>query len=162
MANVPLAIKFKVFDRTGNTFGALTNGQDGKCKKVVECAQNITISGNSLFTGTLDDYPGYGLAGGAAYCGYSGGIWTIPIIPTMSVGGGSITIKVRAYNSTVSKTISIGGSLIERNGTEVSVNPSSFNIDQANQTITLTAKNAETGVENPYGQVELYLSLIHI
>lgn len=156
VANVPLAIKFKIFGQTGNTFGGLTGGQDGKCVNVLQCAENITISGNSLFTGTLAKYPGYGLSGSAAYCGYSGGIWTIPVIPTMSVGGGSITIKVIAYNTTVTKTISIGGSSYETNGTVVSVTPFEFDIDQANQTITITAKNSETGTENTYGEVELY------
>jgi len=154
--HVPLDVEFKVFDSAGNTFGGLagTGGQDGLCKTARQCAENITISGNSLFTGKLSDFPGYGLSTTA--CGYSGGIWSVPIIPTMDVGGGTITIRATAYNSTVTKTINVGGSLYSTNGSAVSVSEGEFDIDTYNKTLTVTVKNSGSGTLNPYGQVELY------
>ena len=151
VANVPLDVEFKVYDSSGNAFGDLATGS---CVSVKECAENITISGNSLFTGTLDKIPGYGLS--TTTCGYSGGVWSIPIIPTMSVGGGAITITVTAYNSTATGTLSIGGTNYGTNGTVVTVEPNSFKIDQQNQTLTVTVKNSESGNENLYGIAYLY------
>ena len=153
VANVPLDVEFKVYDASGNTFGDLASGTPVSVK---ECAENITISGNSLFTGTLDKFPGYGLS--TAACGYvtATGVWHVPIIPTMSVGGGTIDIKVTAYNSTAEGTISIGGTNYGTNGSVVTVEPNNFKIDQENQTLTITVKNSVTGSDNLYGTAYLY------
>ena len=119
MADVPLDVEFYIYDQNGDYFGDVTNNQleSGKCRSKHECAANITISGDSLFTGPLNEFPGYNLAPTA--CGYSAGVWSVPIIPTMSEGGGTITIKVVGFNSSVSQTISIGGANYDRNGTIV-------------------------------------------
>jgi len=84
-------------------------------------------------------------------------LWiSVPIVPTMSLGGGEITIKITAFNSSCSGTISIGGENYEANGSIVSVTPNDFMIDQENKTLTITVKNSQTDVENPYVSVYLY------
>ncbi len=147
VASVPLDVEFYLYDKGGNYFGDTTAGyHSGKCSKIRDCAENITISGDSLFTGKLSSFPGYGLD--TAKCGFNGaatGVWSIPIIPTMSSGGGTITIKITAYNTTITKTISIGGANYDQNGTVVTVSPNKFDIDQQDQTLTVTAKYADDG-----------------
>ena len=114
-----------------------------------EKGENITISGNALFTGTLDKIPG------VTYTAATD-IWKVPIIPTMSVGGGEITITADVFNSTAEGILSIGGNDYEENGSVVEVTPNDFMIDQEDQTLTVTVKNSNTGTENPYAEVSLY------
>jgi|GEM_PF-1425552 len=158
--NVPLDVEFYVYGNDGSYFGDVATAgtlQSGTCTSIKECAENITISGNSLFTGKLSDFPGYNID--ADKCGFNGaatGVWSVPIVPTMSLGGGEITIQITAFNSSVSEKISIGGENYETNGSIVSVTPNDFMIDQENKTLTITVKNSETGVENPYVSVYLY------
>ncbi|MBU0847574.1 hypothetical protein KKH23_10350, partial [Patescibacteria group bacterium] len=136
---VPLDVEFYVYGEDGSYFGDVVNGlQSGKCAILQECAANITISGNSLFTGKLSDFPGYGLD--MDKCGFNGdltGVWSIPIVPTMSLAGGEITIKVTAFGSSISETISIGGENYGAEGSIVSVTPNDFMIDQENKILTI-------------------------
>jgi len=158
VASVPLDVEFKVLDQLSGTFGDLDSEKhSGKCISVRECAENITISGNTLFTGKLSDFPGFGLGNGATI-GYSGGIWSVPIIPTMSSGGGSITFRITAYNTSITKTLQVGGSKYAQNGSiiEIQGGKDSFMIDQENQTITVSVTNADTGAANTYGYLYLY------
>jgi len=153
-SQVPLSVKFKVYDSGGNTFGDLTSGlSSGLCESITQCAANITVSGNSLFTGTINTWPGFY---GAASPWYANGIWTIPIIPTMSVGGGSVKISINAYNATVSKTISIGGDNYHLNGSVVTVDPSMFNIDVENRTLDISAKFSDDGEDVRTATVTVY------
>jgi len=145
--NVPLTIKFDVYDEDGNAFGDLASGE---CNSILQCAENITISGDSLFTGTVDTIPSYSTNF------FNDPHWEIPIIPTMSSGGGEITIQVDAFNSTLTETLSIGGTNYEQHGSVVEVTPSTFQIDQEDQTLSITIKNAETGTTNPYCRAWLY------
>ncbi len=139
VANVPLEVEFQILGQDGSKYG------DGFTPS--EKGENITISGNSLFTGTLDEIPGVDCAAGT---------WMIPVIPTMSVGGGEITITADAFNSTAEGVLSIGGADYEKNGSIVEVTPNEFMIDQEDQTLTVTVKNADTGTANPYCTVSLY------
>jgi hypothetical protein len=144
---LPLTIKFDIYDEEGNAFGDLASGESSS---ILECAENITISGDSLFTGSVDTFPAY--TSGF----FNDPHWEIPIIPTMSVGGGEITITVTAFNSTLTETLSIGGTDYEEHGSVVEVSPNSFQIDQEDQSLSITIKNAETGSSNPYCTAYLY------
>lgn len=144
---LPLTIRFDVYDEDGNAFGDLASGE---CSSILECAENITISGDSLFTGSIDNFPAY------TSSFFNDPHWQIPIIPTMSVGGGEITIIVTAFNSTLTETLSIGGTDYEEHGSVVEVSPNSFKIDQEDQSLSITIKNAETGSSNPYCTAYLY------
>jgi len=141
--DVPLYVQFQVLSQGGTYFGALPGS--GKCTSITECMENITLSGNALFTGTFDKLPGVDYNGDTyAWCGASN-TWTVPIIPTISNGGGTITISVDAFNSTASGTLTIGASKIALNGTIASVTPNEIQIGEQNQTLTFTATNANTG-----------------
>ena len=142
-ANVPLYVQFQILSQGGNYFGALPGS--GKCTSVAECMENITLSGNALFTGTLDKIPGVDYnAATYAWCGASN-TWTVPIIPTISNGGGTITITAKAFNSTSSGTLTIGGTMPGTNGTIVSVTPNEIEIGQQDQTLTVTSTHASDG-----------------
>lgn len=145
ITNVPLSIKFQIIGPDHVYFGA-TNPQ--------EAMENITISGNAIFTGTLDKIPGVTspFAGDAK-------TWIVPVIPTMSQNGGSIrldyTWKTASKNyGTSYATLSIGGTKYYTNGTVVTVDTSEFYIDTP-QTFTLTVKDAD-GASNKYGTAYLY------
>ena len=140
-------IKFNVYDEDSNAFGDLASGE---CDSILECAENITISGDALFTGTVDELPGY------SSNWFDDPQWEIPLIPTMSTGGGEITITIEAFNTTITKTLSIGGTDYEKHGSVVEVTPNRFQIDQEDQTLSITIKNAETGSSNPYCTAYLY------
>jgi len=141
-SKVPLSIVFKVQGDDYSYWGT---------KGVTKAAENITISGNSLFTGTLDKFPGF-------TTGWFDGTskWTVPIIPTMSQGGGKITITIHAWNKTLYGYLAIGGGTYLTNGSIVTVTPNEFNIGAKDQTLTVTVKRADGVTNNPFGTVYLY------
>jgi hypothetical protein len=141
IANVPLAIDFQIIGDDHIYFGAASE---------TVAKENMTLTGNAIFTGTLDKIPGVS---------YAGGTWTVPVIPTMSQNGGSIRIdytwKTAAKNyGTGYATLSIGGTKYYTNGTVVTVDTSEFYIDTP-QTFTLTVTDAD-GSSNKYGTAYLY------
>jgi len=148
ITNVPVDIKFKFISSDYWSWG---DGNGGET--FMTAAENITISGNSLFTGTLDKYPNFGSPNQAAW--YSSGTWTIPIIPTMSIGGGEITITADAWNATISGKLNIGGANYLSNGTVVTVTPNRFDIDEADQTLDISVTTAG-GTSMPGATVTLY------
>lgn len=157
--NVPLDVQFKVADSGGNYFGDLTSGKaSGICESLTQCAANITITGNSIFTGKLSSFPGFSDPGDTASNEWfdANKIWHVPIIPTMSIGGGTIQIDVSAYNATVTQTLTIGGVNYEQNGSVVSVTPNEFNIDESNRTLEVTALYADDGDAIRTATVHLY------
>jgi len=168
--DVPLDIEFQIRDSSGGYFGDLDTAlteQSGACITVTECAENITISGNTLFTGTLDKFPGFnggtynawGSADDSAECGFaSDTTWHVPIIPTMSAGGsgGTITIRYTAYNTTATQTLQVGGTEYGLNGSILTVTPNNFKIEQENQTLTITCVNSETGAAFIHYDAKLY------
>jgi len=147
ITKVPLSITFKI---QGDDYTYWGDGNAGET--VTEAAENITISGNSLFTGTLDQFPGY------ADSWFDGtDTWTVPIIPTMSQGGGEITFTAVAWNRTIpGGDLTIGGGDYLKNGSIVTVTPSEFNIAAKDQTLTTTVKRADGTTNNPFGKVYLY------
>lgn len=146
IAQLPVEIEFKI---QGDDYSYWGDGT--AAETVTEAAENITISGNSLFTGTLDQFPGYA-------DGWFDGTdtWTVPIIPTMGEGGGEITISVVAWNQSISGgDLTIGGGDYMMNGSIVAVTPSEFNIGVEDQTLTITTERAD-GTNMPSGTVYLY------
>ncbi len=141
-ANVPLDIKFKIFGADYQAWGTAPNPAGGKAHAM----ENITISGDSLFTGTLDNIPNVA---------YAAGEWTVPIVPLMNTNGGTITITATAFNTTLEKTLTIGGSKYWQNGSIVTVTPDEFMVDVANQTLSITVQ-AATGANLPTASVSLY------
>jgi hypothetical protein len=124
---VPLNIQFQIIGRDHTYYGASSQTQ---------AMENITLSGNALFTGTLDKIPGVS---------YSGGTWTVPVVPTMSQGGGTITITVswESYGS-IQEVLSIGGSNYLRNGTIVTVTSGNTKFEiGTDQTFTVEVKYAD-------------------
>ncbi|GAI10173.1 unnamed protein product, partial [marine sediment metagenome] len=111
---------------------------------IAAAKKNITVSGDALFVGSLDKLPGVT---------YSGGTWTVPLIPLMKLNGGEITISAnwKGYGS-VTETLTIGGTKL--NGSIVTISPSEFIIDE-NVTLTVTVKGP-TGYPFPNALVELY------
>jgi hypothetical protein len=142
--NVPIDIKFKILGPDYEEFG--DNG-------VVAAAENITISGNSLFTGKLDKFPGFG--DGTGWYTNQTGTWTVPIIPTMSKNGGEIKITAKAWNKTVVGVLTIGGSEYWTNGSVVTVTPNEFKIDEQNRTLSITVTDG-TGYNIRGATVYLY------
>ncbi|MCK4364639.1 MAG: hypothetical protein KAW45_01170 [Thermoplasmatales archaeon] len=160
--NVPLDVEFYIRGDLGGHFGDITTAgthQSGKCKTIKQCAENISISGNSLFTGTLDKFPGYidtwASDNQTGYSGGADGVWHVPIIPTMGIGGGTITISYTAYNSSGSQTLSVGGTEYAKNGTILTCDPNEFDIDVQNQTLTITAKDGDEATI-PFSWANLY------
>jgi len=141
IASVPVSITFQIIGSDHTYYGADSQ---------TEAEENITLSGNALFTGTLDKIPGVS---------YSGGTWTVPVVPTMSQNGGTITITVtwEGYGS-LSETLSIGGSKYLNNGTIVTLTSgnSEFEID-VNQTFTMEVNYANG---NPISGASVYLYYI--
>jgi hypothetical protein len=152
---LPLTMQFYLYDSDYGTYGSTVKCIDPNPTSGVairQAAENITITGNSLFTGTLDTFPGFG----TGFYSASTGRWSVPIIPTMSVGGGTITITATCFNTTLTGTVTIGGANIGANGSVVSVTPNSFPIDTEDRTLTISVADADTGASNPYARVYLY------
>ncbi|MCX6666471.1 MAG: hypothetical protein NT038_10530, partial [Euryarchaeota archaeon] len=146
---VPITISFQITDDEYKYWGDL---ESGDAESITQAAENITISGNSLFTGSLDTFPGFTEA---VYFPAPYTTWYVPIIPTMSQNGGEITISVDAYNTTLTETLSIGGGLFYQNGSVVTVTPNDFQIWTSDQTLSITVKDAN-GNNNPYATAYLY------
>jgi hypothetical protein len=128
-ANCPIYIQFQIIGDDHSYYGA------GGAVAQEEAKENITITGNTLFTGRLDKIPGVTFVGGQT--------WRVPIIPTMSQGGGSIEIAASWEDyGTISETLSIGGTKYLTNGTIVTVTPSEFEIG-TDQTFTVDVKYAD-------------------
>jgi len=148
IAYVPIWIQFKIINSDYNYFGS---SNSGSCTTTpLHCAQNITVSGNSIFTGTLDAMPGYA----DSWYTDGTGTWRIPIIPTMATGRGEIKIAARAWNKTITGTLIIGGTIYWTDGSVVSVSPNVFSIDDQDQTLTITVKDSQG---NLYGGATFYL-----
>lgn len=131
----PLNIQFQLISSTHSYYGdtAWWNAAD-----------NITLTGDALFTGKLNEIPGVS---------YSSHTWTVPTIPLMNTNGGEITISATWPDvGSVSDKLSIGGS--DLNGTIVTISPTTFPIDQ-NVTITVTV-TSPNGYPDPYANVGLY------
>ena len=155
VANVPLYVQFQVLSQGGTYFGDFPGS--GKCNTLTECMENITLTGDALFTGTFDKIPGVDYEDNQyPWCG-AANTWTVPIIPTMSSGGGTITITAKAFNSTTSGTLTIGGGQLSSNGTVLTVTPNEFMIDQ-NQTLTIQAVDPvnPATIETTFGVGYLY------
>jgi hypothetical protein len=144
IANVPLNVKFQIIGNDHTNFG------DGGAGYVTRAMENITISGNSLFTGKLNTIPGVS---------YSSPTWTVPIIPTMSQNGGTITISgtwkttSKTYG-TFSEELDVGGTKFSTNGSVVTVTPSMFEIGN-DQTLTVHVKSSNN-LAYPWANVGLY------
>ncbi len=125
----PVYIEFQIIGDDHTYYGA------GGAIAQEEASENITISGNALFTGRLDKIQGVTFNGGQT--------WKVPIIPTMSQGGGSIEIAAtwEDYGS-IKETLAIGGTNYMKNGTIVTVTPNDFQID-TDQTFTVEVKYAD-------------------
>ena len=131
ISEVPLMIKFKVLNKNHEPY---------------DQAENITISGDTLYKGKLSDIDG---------ATYSSGIWTVPVFPLMKSPNGEITIRVEwKGNGNINKVLKIGGS--ESNGTIVTVTPNEFTIDTDTE-IQVTVKSADS-MQSPiyYADVSLY------
>ncbi|MEF8879626.1 MAG: hypothetical protein V5A64_04470, partial [Candidatus Thermoplasmatota archaeon] len=149
-ANVPIDIQFQILGSTNTDYFGDTSGS-GSCSSTLECKENITISGDTLFTGSLDKIPGID------YGSTRANTWTVPIIPTMSSGGGTITFTVNAFNTTLTKNINIGGGKYSQNGSVVTVTPNEFAIDQEDRTLSISVKDASTGTDiTAYSNIYLY------
>jgi len=87
---VPLEIQFQII-KDNNTYFGQENQQ--------HAMDNITVSGDTLFTGTLDKIPEVSFINGTT--------WNVPVIPTMYINGGEINFTVTAWNTTISEKLSI-------------------------------------------------------
>jgi len=148
--SVPVNIQFRIQGSDYYYFGDTSHS--GSCFSVQDCAENITIGGDSLFTGTLNTMPNYNDSG---YYSSGTGTWTVPIIPLMDQNGGAISITANAWNATISGSLSIGGTNYWQNGTIVSITPNRFDIDVENKTLDITVTTA-AGVNLPGCTVYLY------
>ncbi len=146
ITNVPLDIQFRFISGDYWYWGDTQGGET-----IMTAAENISISGNSLFTGTLDKYPNFA----TSWFNSGTGTWTVPIIPTLAIGGGEIVITAKAWNSTITGKLNIGGSNYLSNGTVVTVTPNRFDIDEADQTLDITVTTAG-GINMPGATVTLY------
>ena len=141
ITEVPLAIQFQLVGSDYTYWGDTNAGETE-----LQAKENITISGDSIFTGTLDKMPNVD---------FSGTTWTVPIIPTMGSNGGEITITAQAWNKTITETLSIGGTNYWQNGSVVTVTPNEFNIDAENKTLDINVEWANGG-SNRGATVYLY------
>jgi hypothetical protein len=141
-ASAPVNIQFQIIGRDHTYYGA------GGATAVEEAKENITINGNALFTGRLDKIPGVS---------YAGGTWTVPILPTMNAGGGSLEINAKweDYGS-IKETLAIGGTNYIRNGTIVEVTPKEFEIG-TDQTFTVQVKYSDGSTINSASVYLFYL-----
>ena len=143
VSEAPIYIQFKIVSSDYEYYGA---------EDATQAAENITISGDSLFTGTLDNFPGFATSW---YGASTSSAWRVPMIPLMSNGGGEITITVHAWNKTLIKTLAVGETDYWKDGSVVTVTPNVFKIDQQDQLLTVTVKDAKGNV-NPYATCYLY------
>lgn len=143
---MPLLVEFQVISGDYEYWG---NAGSGGATTEEEAAENVTITGDSLFTGVVSSMPNYGAGW------FSANTWKIPIIPLMAVGGGEITITAKAFNKTIKGTLSIGGSKYYNNGTVVTVTPNQFNIDEEDKTLDITVQTG-AGVDVPGAIVEVF------
>lgn len=120
----PLAVKFQVI---GNDHTYLDDNE------------SITVSGDALFTGTLDDIPGVIPAG-------ENGTWTVPLTPYMVSGGSTIAFHVEwdGYG-THTEMLKVGGTGL--NGSVVEMSPSIFSIDDD---VTIEIRVSTAYAYNPY------------
>jgi len=127
-AAAPITIQFQIIGDDHTYYG------NGGATAMMEASENISISGNALFTGSLDKVQGVTFAANT---------WNVPIIPTMGQGGGSIDIVAtwEDYGS-ISETLAIGGTNYRKNGTVVTVTPNEFEIDN-DQTFSVDVKFAD-------------------
>ena len=114
IGNQPLEVKFQIIGDDHSFYG------DGSTTPVIEFGKNITISGNSLFTGKLSEIPGVS---------YNNGTWTVLLTPIMTSSDRTITFEVdwEGYG-TLKESLNVGGT--ELNGTIVEISPTSFVIDE--------------------------------
>ena len=134
---VPLDIQFQII-KDNNTYFGQENQQ--------QAMENITLSGNALFTGTLDEIPEVTFINSTT--------WNVPLVPTMALNGGEIIITVTAWNTTITEKLSIGGDNL--NGTIVTITPNEFIFGQ-NLTLIITVTGA-TGY--PYPNAQVYVCYI--
>lgn len=134
---VPLDIQFQII-KDNNTYFGQENQQ--------QAMENITLSGNALFTGTLDKIPEVTFINSTT--------WNVPVVPTMDINGGEINITATAWNTTITEKLSIGGDNL--NGTIVTITPNEFIFGQ-NQTLTIQVRGA-TGY--PYPNAQVYVCYI--
>jgi len=141
--NLPVNLYFQIIGSDGTYYGATSAS---------EAMENITLSGNALFTGTLDKIPGVSFVSG-------NNTWKVPIIPTMSVGGGSVDIDVVWENyGSISESLSIGGTNYATNGTVVTITSGNDKFEIGNnQTFEIQVKDANG---NPYPWANIYLYYI--
>ena len=132
IAKVPLDIKFQLVGSDYTYWGDTSAGETE-----LQAKENITISGDSIFTGTLDKMPNVEFL--------SSTTWKVPIIPTMGSNGGEITITARAWNKTITAKLSIGGTNYWQNGSVVTVTPNEFKIDAENKTLNIDVEWANGG-----------------
>jgi len=131
ITEVPINIRFQLVGSDYSYWGDTAAGET-----LLQAKENITISGNSIFTGSLDKMPNVA---------FSGTTWTVPIIPTMDSNGGEITITARAWNKTITAKLSIGGTNYWQNGSVVTVTPNEFKIDTENKTLNIDVEWANGG-----------------
>jgi len=140
LAQQPLNISFQLISATHTYYGAAATAGQAPSEK----GANITLSGDALFTGTLDKIPGVQFVGNT---------WYINLIPLMNTNGGEITISANWKNEgTATGTLTIGGD--DLNGSIVTISPTAFVVDQ-NVTITVTV-TGPTGYPYPNAYVALY------
>jgi len=139
--HLPLMIQFQIKNGSDVYFGA-DNEQDAM--------KNITLSGNALFTGSFDEIPGVTFIDGKN--------WSIPIIPTMSIGENNSLIVFTANISgeEIKQNLTIGGSDFYNNGTVMSVNPEIF-YSGTNRTLEINLQDP-----NGVGLVGANISLFYI
>ena len=133
--NQSLEITFQIIGEDHSYYGG----------EIKDFGENITVSGNALFLpATADEIPG---------AKHSKGTWTIPLIPTMSLGGGEIIFSVDwEGHGKHTEILNVGGS--KNNGTVVSISPSSFVIDKDVE-LTVTVLDSK-GTSFMNAEVSLY------
>ena len=136
----PLNISFQLVSATHTYYG--DDAPAGQAPALY--GENITISGDALFTGTLDKIPGVH---------YISNTWHIELVPLMDTNGGEITISASwTGEGSISETLTVGGSKL--NGSIVTISPTQFIIDQ---NVTITVKvTGPTGYPYPNANVYLY------
>ena len=111
---------------------------------VADYGGNITISGDALYTDTLDNIPGVT---------FNAGTWTVPLTPLIALNGGTITFDATwEDHGSLTETLAVGGS--ELNGTIVTISPTEFTYGQ-NTTFTVGVKTG-SGLSAYNAQVWLY------
>jgi hypothetical protein len=139
-AVAPINIQFQIIGDNHSYYGA------GGLKAQKEASENISISGNILFTGSLNKVQGVT---------FSNDTWNIPIIPTMSLAGGCIEIAAtwEGFGS-IFEYLEIGGTNYLKNGTIVTVTPQEFEFG-TDQTFTVDLDYAD-GSSITSGSLYLY------